>query len=93
MPTYQFKNVVTKQIEEHRMSFTELDNFKLNNPQLERYFSVESLPGFGDSMRMSTPGIGQPDSTFEKYVIGRIKETVPGNTLHKSHKTRTPREF
>jgi hypothetical protein len=42
---------------------------------------------------MSTPGIGKPDSTFEKYVINRIKETVPGNTVKAGHKTKMPREF
>ena len=33
------------------------------------------------------------DSAFEKGVIQRIKDTVPGNTLHKSHKTKLPREW
>lgn len=93
MPTYVFKNVETGEIEEHRMSYTVLDEFKQNNPNLERYFSVEGLVGLGDGMRMSTPGTGQPVKAFEQGVIQRMKETIPGNTLHKTHKTKLIREW
>lgn len=93
MATYTFLNKNTNEIEEHSMKISELDNFKLENPQLERYFAAENLPVFGDGMRMNTPGVGKADSTFEKYVINRIKESVPGNTLAKSHKTKMQREW
>lgn len=93
MPTYQFLNKNTNEIEEHVMRISELDTFKENNPHLERFFTLDGLPGFGDSMRMSVPGIGQPVSAFEHGVIQRIKETVPGNTLSRTHKTKLPREF
>ena len=59
----------------------------------ETNHSVDSLPVFGDGMRMSVPGVGQPDARFEREIIGRIKERVPGNTLARSHKTKMPREF
>lgn len=91
MPTYDFINKETGQIEEYLMSYTKLEEFKEQNPHLERYFSPENLPGFGDGMRMSTPGIGTPDAAFEHGVINRIKETVPGNTLSKTHKTQCPK--
>lgn len=93
MPNYQFKNLNTGEIEEHTMRIAELDAFKESNPHLERFFSPENLPGFGDGARMNTPGAGKADSTFEKYVINRIKESVPGNTLKTGHKTRMPREW
>jgi hypothetical protein len=93
MPTYQFLNKNTQEIEEHRFSYTKLDEFKEQNPHLERYFSPENLPLFSDGVRMNVPGAGQPDGTFEREVIGRIKEKVPGNTLGKSHKTKMPREW
>lgn len=93
MPTYQFINKESGEILEYEMSYSKLDEFKKNNPHLERFFSVESLPGFGDGMRMNVAGVGKPDAAFEKYVINRIKETVPGNTLHKTHKTKMPREW
>jgi hypothetical protein len=37
--------------------------------------------------------VAKPDSTFEKYVIGRMKESVPGNSIGLSHKTKMPREW
>lgn len=91
MPTYDFFNKNTNQVEEHKMSYTKLDEFKAANPHLERYFN--SFPGLGDSMRMSVPGIGQPDIAFERGVIQRMKETIPGNTIGKNHKTKLPREW
>jgi hypothetical protein len=30
---------------------------------------------------------------LQKYVIDRITETVTGNTIKKSHKSKTPREM
>jgi hypothetical protein len=93
MPTYDFLNSTTNEVEEHRMSYTVLDEFIKNNPHLSRYHSPENLPIFGDGMRMSTPGIGQPDARFEREVIGRIKEKVPGNTVKEGHKTKMPREW
>jgi hypothetical protein len=89
---YTFLNKNTNEIEEHTMRLAEYDEFKLNNPHLERHFSPEGLPGFGDGMRMDTPGIGKADSAFEKYVINRMKETIPGNTMS-GHKTKMQREW
>jgi hypothetical protein len=89
---YTFLNKNTSEIEEHTMRLAEYDEFKLNNPHLERYFTVDGIPGLGDGMRMDTPGTGKADSTFEKYVIQRMKDTIPGNTMG-GHKTKMPREW
>ena len=89
---YTFLNKNTNEIEEHTMRLAEYDQFKENNPHLERYFSPEGLAGLGDGMRMDTPGTGKADSTFEKYVIQRMKDTIPGNTMG-GHKTKMPREW
>lgn len=91
MPTYEFLNKETNEIEEHMMKISEYDSFKSNNPHLERH--IAETPRLGDGMRMSTPGIGQPDGRFEREVIGRIKATVAGNNLAKTHKTKMPREW
>lgn len=93
MPTYQFKEKNTGEIIERVFSYTKLDQFLQENPQLERYHSAENLPVLGDGVRMSVPGAGQPDKAFEQGVIQRIKDTVPGNTLAKTHKTKMPREW
>jgi hypothetical protein len=91
MPYYKFRNKETDEITEILMRIAELDEFKENNPHLETY--IDAVPMLGDGMRMSVPGIGQPDAAFEKGVIDRIKQTVPGNTLAKNHKTKLPREW
>jgi hypothetical protein len=93
MPSYDFLNKDTGEVEEHRMSYTVLDQFKLDNPHLEQYHSAENLPIMSDGIRMSVPGIGKADSTFEKYVIGRMKESVGNNTIKAGHKTKAPREW
>ena len=93
MPTYQFKDKESGEITEHKMSYTILGDFKKNNPNLEQYISAENLPVFSDAGRMSVPGTVTADKAFEQGVIQRIKDTVPGNTLHKSHKTKMPREW
>ena len=69
-----------------------LDEFKEQNPHLERYFSYADIPGLGDGGRMSVPGTGQAHMAFERGVIQRMKETIPGNTMS-GHKTKLPREW
>ena len=69
MPVYEFLNKDTNELEEHIMSYTKLDEFKEQNPHLERYFAPENLPVLGDSMRMSLPKYGQGDPAFEHGVI------------------------
>lgn len=93
MPTYTFKNLNTGEIEDHVLRLSEYDKFKEDNTHLERFFSPEDLPRFSDAARMSVPGTKSYDSAFEKGVIQRIKETVPGNTLGKTHKTKLGREW
>ena len=92
MPTYDFLNKQTGEREEHRMSYTVLEQFKLDNPHLELHIFAENLPIMSDGVRMSVPGIGKADSSFEKYVIAPMKERIPGNTMG-GHKTKQSREW
>ena len=92
MPTYKFRNTETGEVTEHVMRIAELDKFKEDNPVLERYFDAEGLAGLGDAQRMSVPGVGQPHAAFERGVIQRMKESIPGNTMG-GHKTKMPREW
>lgn len=89
---YVFLNKDTNEIEEHTMRLAEYDKFKEDNPHLERYFSANQIPVLGDAQRMSVPGVGQPHAAFERGVIQRMKETIPGNTMS-GHKTKMPREW
>jgi len=89
---YEFLNNNTGLVEEHTMRLAEYDKFKEDNPHLVRYFAPESIPGLGDGMRMSVPGIGRSHMAFETGVIQRMQESIPGNTMS-GHKTKRPREW
>ena len=93
MPSYDFVNKETGEREEHRMSYTVLDQFKADNPHLEMHIFAENFPVYSDGMRLSVPGVGMGDSSFEKYVIGRIKDGVGQNTVKAGHKTKQSREW
>ena len=92
MPTYVFRKLDTGELYEARMSYKDLDQYKLGN-NVETVILPENLPMFGDGMRMNVPGVGQPDARFEREIIGRIKEKVPQNTVAAGHKTKMPREW
>ena len=92
MPTYLFKTIETGEVQEVKLKISELDAFKENNPHLEQYHTIETLPGFGDPMRMSVPGVGQADPVFEREIIDRIKK-IPGNVVKDRHKHHGTREW
>jgi hypothetical protein len=77
MPTYEFVNKKTKNIEEHSMSISAYDAFKANNPHLERYYSdapLFSYSGTGDLAGKKT------DNTW-KEVMHKIAENHPRSQL------------
>lgn len=76
MPTYIFLNKNNNLLEEHSLKMSEYDNFKLNNPHLERYFNNE-VPGVMDPVRA---GIKKPASGF-KELLKNIKSKHRGSTI------------
>ena len=77
MPTYEFVNKKTKKIEEHTMSVSAYDSFKVDNPHLERYYSDApsfSYSGTGDLAGKKT------DNTW-KEVMHKIAEQNPRSPL------------
>ena len=77
MPTYEFVNTKTKKIEEHTMSVSAYDDFKADNPHLERYYSdapMFSYTGTGDLAGKKT------DNTW-KEVMHKIAEQNPRSPL------------
>lgn len=95
MPTWSFRDRETGEVFDKYFhgstAWDDRDVFLKENPQLD--LTLTSAPALGDTMRMSVPGTYKADSTFEKYVINRIKETVPGNTVKAGHKTKMNREW
>ena len=77
MPTYEFLNTKTKKIEEHTMSVSAYDQFKADNPHLERYYSdapLFSYSGTGDLSGKKT------DNTW-KEVMHKIAEQNPRSPM------------
>ena len=77
MPIYEFLNTKTKKIEEHMMSVSAYDQFKADNPHLERYYSDApsfSYSGTGDMAGKKT------DNTW-KEVMHKIAEQNPRSPL------------
>lgn len=72
MPTYTFKNKKTNEIVELDMKVSQYDDFLKENPNLQRYYDASSTFGIRADMML------EPPSDFQKYVLGRIKDNVPG---------------
>ena len=64
MPNYDFRDVETGEIETHNMSWTELDQFKIDNPKLERVITAPAIVG-GLGSGGVKPG-GGLDEVFSK---------------------------
>ena len=77
MPTYEFVNKKTGKVEEHSISISAYDQFKADNPHLERYYS--EAPGFSYSGTGDMAG-KKTDNTW-KEVMHKIAEQNPRSPL------------
>lgn len=68
---YSFENTETGEEFELDMTYDQLKTFLTDNPNLSQTFRMN----IGDPVGM---GIMKPPSDFQKYVLGRVKEAVPG---------------
>lgn len=89
MPIYQFRNKNTNEIIEKIMKISELDSFKESNSDLEIIIGSSII---ADPTRIMGGSFSKGDSTFQKYIIGRMKESIPGNTLS-DRKFQIPKEY
>jgi hypothetical protein len=87
MPIYSLKNTETGDIFEKTMKISEYTQYIQQNPNIVRYY--ESTPLFGDPIRL---GIRKPPADFQKNIVGRIKASLPGNTLS-DRKFQIPKEL
>lgn len=67
---YSFEDTETGEEFEVEMTYEQLKEFLVNNPQLNQTFRMN----VGDSVRL---GVTKPPSDFQKYVLGRVKESHP----------------
>ncbi len=77
MPSYDFYNEDTGEVEEHFMSFTKLDEFKENNPHLKQQVTAPNFVG-GVGDRVKT------DAGF-KEVLSNVGKAYPGSTVDKRY--------
>jgi hypothetical protein len=75
MPSYEFKNLNTEEIEMYTMKISELDSFKENNPHLERY--ITGAPGLSDPVRL---GLVKPSTGFRE-LLSSIKKRNRGSNI------------
>ncbi len=87
MPIYELINTETEEVFEKTMKIAEYEVFMKENPHIRRYHTT--APIFGDPVRL---GVVKPPSDFQKGVIDRIRNSVPGNTLS-DRKFQIPREW
>lgn len=76
MATYVFLNTKTKKLEEHVMSMMVYDDFKKNNPHLERY--IENAPALNATGYKS---VDQGTDNTWKEVLSKIGEQNPHSPL------------
>lgn len=75
MPTYTFINKETQEVTDHVCKMSELDQFKLDNPHLERHFT-SAIP-IGDPVRL---GFVRIDNGFRE-VLQNIHRNTHGSVL------------
>lgn len=73
MPSYDFYNDDTGEVEEHFMSYTKLDEFKENNPHLKQQVTAPTIVG-GTGDRVKT------DGGF-KEVLSKIGDAYKGSDV------------
>jgi hypothetical protein len=67
---YSFEDQETGEQFELEMTYDQLKVFLENNTNLNQIFQMN----IGDPIRL---GITRPDTAFQKYVLGKVKETNP----------------
>lgn len=67
---YSFIDTETEEEFELEMTYDQLKAFLEANPRFNQTFKMN----IGDPIRM---GVTKPDAAFQKYVLGRVKETNP----------------
>jgi hypothetical protein len=82
---YTFINTNTDKLEVHTMKISEYDEFKKNNPHLERY--LDSVPAIASGRG----GDIKTDNTW-KEVLSKVAEKHPGSPLADQVRTKSVKE-
>jgi glutathionyl-hydroquinone reductase len=76
MPSYDFLNTKTEEVEEHIMKMSEYDDFVKDNPHLQRQFTAPAL--------ISSAGgniVSQTSGDWRDHIKRIKKQSGRGNTI------------
>ena len=90
MPSYDFLNTETGEVEEHTMSYTKLDEFKDNNPHLKQQILGAPLTvgGVGDRVKVD----GGFNDVLKKVASNHVDSPMGERYHRKSSKEVKTRE-
>lgn len=87
MPNYTWKNKDTGEEHTNSMTMAEHDDYTKNNPHLEQVLRNFTMV---DPVNI---GVTKPPSDFQKYILGRVKEKMPGATAVANKRWNIPKEI
>lgn len=77
MPTYTFINKETGETFEKFMKISAYEQYKIDNPHIERFITPNDCPGFGCPVRL---GVTKTDAGW-KELMSKVAETQPKSNL------------
>ncbi len=86
MPTYDFLNTETDEVEEHFMSISAKKKFLEDNPHMKQTYT--KVPG----VVSGTISAGNVDNHGFKEVLQKVGEAHPNGAVAKEHTRRTAKE-
>ena len=87
MPTYDFLNTETNEVEEHFMTISAKEQYLKDNPHMKQtYTKVPSIVS-------GTISAGNVDNHGFKEVLQKVGEAHPGSNVAKEHTRRTGKEI
>ena len=86
MPSYDFENKETGEIEEHMMKIADKEQFLKDNPHLKQVIGAPNIIGSqgGRASNIENHGF--------KEVLQRVGENTPGSYVDRTHNRRTSKQ-
>ena len=87
MPTYDFLNTETNEVEEHFMSISVKEKYLKDNPHIKQHYTKVA------GVVSGTISAGNVDNHGFKEVLQKVGEAHPGSEVQKQHIRRTGKEI
>tara|TARA_B100000073_G_C23695713_1_gene558256 strand:+ start:1250 stop:1576 length:327 start_codon:yes stop_codon:yes gene_type:complete len=87
MPTYDFLNTETNEVEEHFMTISQKEQYLKDNPHMKQHYT--KVPGIVSG----TISAGNIDNHGFKEVLQKVGEAHPGSAVASEHTRRTGKEI